>query len=305
MIAGRESILGRRDLPVLGGGITLRAGTLRKTDPPSRVSRLSRDGGHRGGHPSHARHHRSYQRLVYRDLDGRHRGQPAAGGQRLAVTSAERYSPGEVISFFGARVGPSTPAYGQFDRTGVLESNVGDVSIEFDGIPAPVFYAGQNQMNVQVPYEVAAQKESTTMVATFGGQAVESSPFPSKHRIPASARSPMPMEASRGRNHRRPSAARSGLVPGTGAGIPGKPAKTGMPSPPNATVQAMVTVGGISAAPLYAGLTPGGVGLMQVNFTIPAGSPSGDKIPLKSGLAIPNRKRYTFPSADEPRWPRI
>ena len=43
----------------------------------------------------------------------------------------------------------------------------------------------------------------------------------------------------------------------------------------------MVTIGGISATPLYAGLTPGGVGLMQVNVRIPPGSPSGDGIPLK------------------------
>ena len=145
----------------------------------------------------------------------------------------------------------------------------------FDGIAAPVFYAGQNQMNVQVPYEVAT-RESTTMVATFGGQARGVFTIPVKASHPGicavtNADGSLPGPQS-------PAAVGGTVVIwGTGAGIPGKPAKTGMPSPPNATVQAMVTVGGISATPLYAGLTPGGVGLMQVNVTIPAGSPSGDE----------------------------
>ena len=134
-------------------------------------------------------------------------------------------------------------------------------------------------MNVQVPYEVAT-RESTTMIATFGGQVRGIFTIPVKASHPGicavtNADGSLPGPQS-------PAAVGGPVVIwGTGAGIPGRPAKTGMPSPSNATVQAMVTIGGISATPLYAGLTPGGVGLMQVNVTIPAGSPSGDGIPLK------------------------
>jgi uncharacterized protein (TIGR03437 family) len=280
LIAG-EGIdpLADENLQVLGGGITLRAGTLHKTESTVQgfpVYRVTVDIA-----PATLR---TLGTIVLTKGSYTVTLTGAIVVSPPQVVNAGSYlggavSPGEVISFFGARVGPSTPAYGRFDATGVLESNVGDVSIEFDGIPAPVFYAGQNQMNVQVPYEVATQK-STTMVATFGGQARGVFTIPVKASHPGicavtNADGSLPGPQS-------PAAVGGSVVIwGTGAGIPAKPAKTGMPSPPNATVQAMVTVGGISATPLYAGLTPGGVGLMQVNVTIPAGSPAGDRIPLQ------------------------
>ena len=65
-----------------------------------------------------------------------------------------------------------------------------------------------------------------------------------------------------------------------GRGLPSIPAKTGVPSPAYSTVQAIVNIGGIMATPDYAGLTPGGVGLMQVNVKIPTGTPPGNSVPL-------------------------
>jgi uncharacterized protein (TIGR03437 family) len=134
-------------------------------------------------------------------------------------------------------------------------------------------------MNVQVPYEVAT-RESTTMVATYGGQTRGVFTIPVRVSHPgicvvtnADGSLPGPQSPA--------TVGGTVVIWGTGVGIASKPAKTGMPSPSNSTVQAMVTVGGISATPLYAGLTPGGVGLMQVNVTIPAGSPAGNGIPLK------------------------
>jgi uncharacterized protein (TIGR03437 family) len=41
-----------------------------------------------------------------------------------------------------------------------------------------------------------------------------------------------------------------------------------------------VTVGGVPAAVLFAGLTPGYVGLYQINATVPRGVTAGDQVPV-------------------------
>jgi uncharacterized protein (TIGR03437 family) len=280
LIAG-EGIdpLTEANLEFLGGGIALRGGTLRKTASTVQgfpVYRVTLDIA-----PAALR---TLGTIVLNKGSDIATLTGAIVVSPPQVVNAGSYlggavSPGEVISFFGSRVGPPLPAYGRFDATGALDSDVGGVSVLFDGIAAPVFYAGQNQMNVQVPYEVAT-RESTTMIAAFAGQVRGIFTIPVKASHPGicavtNADGSLPGPQS-------PAAVGGPVVIwGTGAGIPGRPAKTGMPSPSNATVQAMVTIGGISATPLYAGLTPGGVGLMQVNVRIPPGSPSGDGIPLK------------------------
>jgi uncharacterized protein (TIGR03437 family) len=43
-----------------------------------------------------------------------------------------------------------------------------------------------------------------------------------------------------------------------------------------AKIQPTVTVDGANATVLYAGLTPGGIGLYQINFTVPAATRPGD-----------------------------
>jgi len=51
------------------------------------------------------------------------------------------------------------------------------------------------------------------------------------------------------------------------------------PSPlPQTTVQATATIGGLAAPVSYSGLTPGGVGLYQVNAQVPAGVTAGNAV---------------------------
>ena len=46
------------------------------------------------------------------------------------------------------------------------------------------------------------------------------------------------------------------------------------------TFQPVVTMGGIGATVQFSGLTPGEVGLYQINAQVPAGAPSGTALPL-------------------------
>jgi uncharacterized protein (TIGR03437 family) len=265
-------------LQFLGGGFTPRAGTLYKTASNIQgfpVYRMTVDIAPAA--------HLTLATIVLQEASGTMTLTGAISVSPPQVVNVGSYSggavsPGEVVAFFGSRVGPSTPASGQFTNTGVLASDVDDVSVTFDGKPAPLFYVSQNQVNVQVPYEVAA-KQSTTMVATFGGQqrGVLTIPVTAAHpgicavtnadlSLPG-PQSPAPVGGTV-------------VIWGTGIGIASVPAETGAPSPIDATVHAIVTIGGIAVTPDYAGLTPGGVGLMQVNFKVPAGVPPGNSVPL-------------------------
>jgi uncharacterized protein (TIGR03437 family) len=70
----------------------------------------------------------------------------------------------------------------------------------------------------------------------------------------------------------------------TGLGpVTNQPA-TGSPSPSSplaqTTVQPTVTIGGTPATVLFSGLTPGDVGLYQVDALVPSGTMSGNEVPV-------------------------
>lgn len=79
-----------------------------------------------------------------------------------ATVSAASYAgpsvaPGELITLFGAAIGPATPAFlTDADVNGYVDTTLGRVDVTLDGIAAPMIYVSQNQITVQVPNEVSA-----------------------------------------------------------------------------------------------------------------------------------------------------
>jgi len=65
-------------------------------------------------------------------------------------------SPGEIVSLFGDRIGPDTPAKFQIDSSGKFATEIGNTRVLFDGIPAPLLYAQDNQINAIVPWELTS-----------------------------------------------------------------------------------------------------------------------------------------------------
>jgi uncharacterized protein (TIGR03437 family) len=80
----------------------------------------------------------------------------AAGGPL-----AGRVSPAEVISIYGPHIGTSAGFAG---RVGTYPTSVAGVQVTIGGIPAPLLYLSDGQINAVVPMEVTAQTAATVQI---------------------------------------------------------------------------------------------------------------------------------------------
>jgi len=69
-----------------------------------------------------------------------------------AHIAASGYAPGELISLYGASIGPATPAGPVLDANGMVPQSLGGVRVLFEGVPGPVLYASTGQINAIVPF---------------------------------------------------------------------------------------------------------------------------------------------------------
>jgi len=103
--------------------------------------------------------------------------QPAGGPQLGCVTDAVTAAPigpaapGQLLSLFGAGLGPQTGISGFAAGQTFLPTSLANVQVTFDGLPAPLLYVSSGQINVQVPFEVA-QSASTVMTVSIGPDSV-------------------------------------------------------------------------------------------------------------------------------------
>jgi uncharacterized protein (TIGR03437 family) len=145
---------------------------------------------------------------------------------------------------------------------------------------------GQQQINFQVPWEVANQTTATIEVLHFGivSQSVT---------VPVVAAQPgIIYYSSDGNNFgvvlhanyqladtaHPVKAGETVLIYCTGLGAVNSPPADGTPANGQTTVATpVVTIGGVPGAVAFSGLAPGFVGLNQVNVAIPQGVPSGNQ----------------------------
>ena len=204
-------------------------------------------------------------------------------------------SPGEIISIFGVYIGPTSPVQnGGFDANGALPTSLGGVSVSFGGVLAPLFYVSPEQLNLQVPYDVANGAQTSVVVEVGGAQS-------DRIAVPVVAATPAIFQIAGTKqgivvnqdgslNSAQSPAPRGSVVTiyATGSGVTTPPATTGKgagASPLSVATNTSVTIGGASANVIFAGLSPGFVGLMQVNAQVPAGAASGAAVPLQISVA--------------------
>jgi len=202
-------------------------------------------------------------------------------------------APGSLVSIFGTGLagdaavaaGPSLPLV------------LGTTSLTLGGVPVPLIHAFPNQVDAQVPWEVAGQTSAPLTIVTddLSGNTVS---------VPLASFSPGLYSATgtgtgQGAILIDGTATLAAPVSGPLAGQPAKrgtyvdifatglgpvtnqPA-SGAPAPASplarTTADVAVTIGGVPVTPSFAGLAPGWVGLYQVNVQVPANAPVGDAV---------------------------
>ena len=202
-----------------------------------------------------------------------------AGGVLNAASFTAETAPGALFSIFGAEL-----AAGAEQATAMpWPVTLAEASVTVSGRPAPLYYAGPNQINAQVPYETPL---GISQVIVSVGQTY-SAPAP----LTVNAAAPGIFQASPGRalaqnsdysvnGPENPAAAGSVIVVYlTGQGLLDHAIATGAAAPTETLSKPVLpvaaTVGGQPADILFLGMTPGLVGLAQANVRIPA-LPEGD-----------------------------
>jgi uncharacterized protein (TIGR03437 family) len=100
---------------------------------------------------------------------------PTISGQIVNAASflAGSIAPGEAVTIFGSNLGPDQPVGGSQSTTfGRIGTMLGQTRVLFDGVPAPMLYAGANQLNIITPYAIAGRK-NTRVVVEHNGQLSE------------------------------------------------------------------------------------------------------------------------------------
>ncbi len=236
---------------------------------------------------------------------------PAAGPSLIAVTNsaAPQVSnvavPYELISLYGIGLGPATPMNAQVVN-GVVTTALDGVQVLFDGTPAPLLYAGPNQINAVVPREVWGRDTTALQVVTPTGtlqgptMSIRSSD-PAVFLIAGSNGVAAALNQDGSLNSEANPAAPGSVVSvwATGAGflyfgrIDGA-IVTDIPSPVLLPVSVLANPakgGTYSLEILYAGDAPELVaGVVQVNFRLPGQvPPNGANLELQVGDVISPR----------------
>jgi uncharacterized protein (TIGR03437 family) len=215
----------------------------------------------------------------------------AAGVVNAASFLAGPIAPGEIVTIFGTGIGPAALANFAL-ANGLFSSYIGDTSVLFDGVPAPLYYASAGQTAVFVPYSITGQT-TTQMVIVHQGRPSAPVTLPVLPSAPGlfslnqSGQGPGAiLNQDNSLNSAANPAAKGSIVIlyGTGEGQTDPPGVAGRVNAtvfPRPTLPFTVTIGGLGAEVLYAGAAPGLVsGVFQVNVRIPDAAPSGD-VPVR------------------------
>jgi uncharacterized protein (TIGR03437 family) len=216
---------------------------------------------------------------------------PAVGVVNAASFASGAVSPGEIVSIFGTVIGPTQGVENAgFDpNTGRMRTELAGVTVLFDGVPAPLFFVRTDQINLQVPYEVAG-KANTTVTVRYGevsSTGVIVPVAPARPGIFQHNNRALIFNPDGSINSPTNWAPRNQYVTlyGTGSGIGTPAVATGVAAPgdPNLSLarNPQARIGGQPATVSFAGMAPGFVGLTQINLLVPAGAPTGDAVPLE------------------------
>jgi uncharacterized protein (TIGR03437 family) len=209
-----------------------------------------------------------------------------AGGVVNAASFTSTLARGSLASIFGTNL-----ASGVLPAVSLpLPVSLQGTFVTVGGVPAPLVFEAPGQINFQVPFEVPTGSTAPVVVTLNGAASAAATVTLSDYAVGVfgDAASKLAIVVH-GADNSLVTAANP-AVPGetvvvyaTGVGKLNNPPRSGTPSPGSALATSVdpptITVGGSNATVLFSGLTPGFVGLIQFNITLPSSLPSGS-LPL-------------------------
>ena len=217
----------------------------------------------------------------------------AADGQRPVA-------PGGLISIYGDNMSPVNVATKQIP----LPTALGESCLTINGNPLPLVFVSDKQINAQLPFGLTG---NVTMILRTPGGISDSFNFTVLPTAPGIFRQnvdgltdavPTIVNGRNGLLATGSNPVRRGdriTIYLTGLGKTSPPIEEGLPAPAsplsNALEPVLLTLGGVEVGVDFAGLSPGQVGVNQINAMVPRGAPLGMEIPLviaqgKSGTQV-------------------
>jgi uncharacterized protein (TIGR03437 family) len=221
-----------------------------------------------------------------------------SGGVVIHAGTSATVSPGSIVDIYGTGLA----AVAVNATTGPpLPTTLGGVQVVVNGKRAPLFYVGPLQIVFQMPYETALGTASVEVVNNNVASAA----------TPVTVQQATPFILTYGNNRAvvmnedgSVNASGNGAKPNDvlvayliGSGPLDNPVATGANASSSPLSRELLTttvsVGGSNASVQFAGMTPGLVGLMQVNFVMPNGAPGDYPLQISIGAVASNQPLVT------------
>ena len=200
-------------------------------------------------------------------------GPPALSVIGNAASFNQKYAPGMLLTIYGSRLAPGT----QVATSAPWPLGMQGVSVTINNVPAPLYYVSPGQLNVQIPYETPVNTSvvltvnnhgstvSTSFVATAAAPGIFTDPD----------NEPVPFaSASRGQTITLYLTGGGAVSPALSTGA-GPKLGTLLANLPRPQQKVAMTVGGVAVSSVDALVPVGYVGVMQVNYQVPATAPLG------------------------------
>ena len=204
---------------------------------------------------------------------------PAIGGVSNAASGTARISPGALASIYGSGFG--TSMFVADDGRPWPTSTTNFVSVQVNGVAAPLYYVSPGQINFQVPWATPTTGTVNVAAAVNGGSSnIAAVPVgtaaPGLFYDQVSGAAIVQNTPDYSLNSAsNPAPAGSTIVAYlTGTGPVAPAAKDGTPAPGDTLSWAAsaysAKIGSVAATVSFAGLTPGFIGLAQMNIVVPS-----------------------------------
>lgn len=218
----------------------------------------------------------------------------ASGAVNAASYRSGPVAPGEILALFGTAIGPIEPAGLTLTNPKLAANSAAGLHVLFDGVPAPILYASDRQVNVVVPYAVAGHASTQLQVDYLGAVSAPltlpvAATAPGIFTLNGSGAGPGAILDAKDETVNSPA---NPAAPGdwvslfaTGAGVTTPAGVDGLVASaplPQANAPVEVTMGGLPCPINYAGAAPGDVaGVLQINAQVPAGVVPGGAVPIQ------------------------